>query len=635
MARRSVRDDRALARPYRDLVWLAYLVLPPREHDPERRLVTAHRLAARALARAARAGDDFYPLARRRVLRAALRRDRLHALAPGGRRRPWRTSWWRAGLEIVPATVRGEDVGFTAELDRLPAAARAAYALTRLEGLRPEELAAAGLAHPARALAAVAGLEARHGAAGRLCRPSADPTLARVYARLPGSRARPVMVAVTVAAVLAATIPIWLGLSGGGHTPARGAAPAGHPGSGGPGVALVPAGAWRATPDPGPESWEPRGDLRAARGLLGRALAAWGAPARTPPQLLYAGTVGGGRVVLLRVPGRVARYTEPVAPAAPATPIPSVASAAPTPSASALDGATGDGTAARRPAVAVFAEPRGARRGAAGPLEVAPGRYLLPPWVTEVAVAPLAGAEPRWRALGVRDGVTDPVPAEVVAAGRERCGGRGPVFRLRAPAVAGGAPYTMIDLGGAGMAAIRYEPPPPAEAGAPGPYELSAAPAGFGAWTRAGCPVRWPAGEVRSATAWEFWAGRLPERARGRWICLRFTGADGGSVTRGVLLVTARGRTRAITTGQRRDTWDCSRLGRDIVSGTWWRAPSRRWYYLAAGSRQVTGITVGRHDGDGAFLAVRGPRRGPEPSRTPRLSARTLQGAATPVFQAP
>ncbi|MEV0628672.1 hypothetical protein [Nonomuraea wenchangensis] len=546
--RRSVRDSGSLARPYRDLVWLAYLVLPPSAGE-ERRLVLAHRLAAAGLAR--HRGRDQARL-RRTVLRRALR-----ARIP-----PWSGRFTR--LEVVPAVTRGTDAAFTEELMALRPAARAAYALLRLEGRPAGEVAAilagARVSDPEGALAEVAALEGRFGdGAAAMFRPSSDPTLARCYGRLPGGRPRAGLVAGAVAAALAAAVAVPL-LPGAPEVVAVGVA------GDRPGPAAVSAApdAWRRSTKLDLSTWEPRGALTGDAALVARALRAWGRPTG---QLLYAGRVDGATVVLARDGEQVARYTE----------------------------AGGPGR------LEVFPAPR-ARPGGAPPLTLrataAGSRYLVPPWVREMSAAPLSGRSPVWRPVGIEDGVTAPVPA---AGGRCH---RGPVLRLRAPEIAPGVPYTMLDLGGISPAEARYRPPGPAKAGARD---------GFGVWKGLGCAVEWPAGGAEAATAWEFWRGALPEGARGRWICLRLADARGGSVARGVLFTTHGGRTSAQRTGDRAGTWDCSRLRRDVVAGAWWRAPSGRHYYVAAGSRGVARITLDGRATPGRYAATG--------ARAPALSA--------------
>ncbi|WP_214108512.1 hypothetical protein [Acrocarpospora catenulata] len=608
---RSVKGNSALARPYRDLVWLAYLTLPPnggewwllpsrgewrqppeggerrptewqqpprgREPRPtngtewrqppsggerwptsgtewrlpssggesrptagggEWRLALAHRLAARALHR--HPGD--LSAARQEVLVRALR-QRPRAW-PGLPRR----------LEVVPAIVRSDGHEFTAALESLPPAARAAYALTRLEGLPSEEarrvLGAAGVPEPSVALGLVDALEDEFAPGDH--RPAADPTLARVYGRHTPRRRAALFAAFL--ALLVAAVPYWLTLDDATGNPA-------------PALTLhrVAAGTWQTTTTLDLRAWEPRGTLKDDPQVTGRALRAWlGAvhpetlygvspgPPTADPQLLYAGGVDGGIVVLMRDPGRIARYAE-------------------SQGVSSLE---------------LFPEPH-QKADAASPLKLSGSRYLLPPWVAEVSSAVLSRLGARWATIAVTDGVTAPIPP--VQTGP--CW-RGPIIRLRAPKVAPGLPYTMIDFGRLSLAAISHQPPPPAPALTSGPHPLDSDTSAFIAWAYLGCSLPFPATEVQSATAWEFWSGALPENATGRWFCTRFTNADGTSTTRAILLATAARETTALPTGQSTNTWNCSRLNHDLVSGTWWRAPSGRWHYLAAASRRITRLGI-------------------------------------------
>ncbi|QYC41462.1 hypothetical protein Nocox_19265 [Nonomuraea coxensis DSM 45129] len=563
--RRSIRGSRSLARPYRDLVWLAYLVLPPSAGE-ERRLVLAHRLAAAGLAR--HRGRDPIRL-RQTVLRRALR-----ARIP-----PWSGRFAR--LEVVPAVTRGTDAAFTGELMALRPAARAAYALLRLEGRPAGEvariLAGARVADPDGALAEVAALEGRFGdGAAAMFRPSSDPTLARCYGRLPGGRPRAGLVAGVAAAALAAAVAVPL-LPG---TPGVVAVGVADERAGAPAAVSAAPGAWRRGTELDLSTWEPRGALTGDAALVARALRAWG---RRTGQLLYAGRVDGAAVVLARDGEQVARYTE----------------------------AGGPGR------LEVFPAPR-ARPGGAAPLTLrvtpAGSRYLLPPWVRELSAAPLSGPSPAWRPVRIEDGVSAPVRA---AGGRCL---RGPVLRLRAPEIAPGLPYTVLDLGGLSPAEARYRPP-----AGHGPGTVDGTPGGFGVWKGLGCAVAWPGGGAEAATAWEFWRGALPEGARGRWVCLRLADARGGNVVRGVLFTTRDGRTSAQLTGGRSGTWDCSGLRRDVVAGAWWRAPSGRHYYVAAGSRRVTRIVLDGRATPGTYAVTRAP--------APALSAAGEPGEEVAVLR--
>ncbi|GAA2386029.1 hypothetical protein [Nonomuraea africana] len=501
--RRSIRDSRALAKPYRDLVWLAYLALPAWTGD-HRRVVLAHRLAAATLSR----HQDEEPVRLRALLlRAALR----------ARPRPW--SGRLATVEAVPAVTRSGDVDFTRALEAVPAPARAAYALLRLEERPADEIAQvlteAGVSDPAGALAAVAEMEERFGASAALHRPAADPCLARLYGRLDVEAPRRLVAGLVfcVVAVLAA-VP-WLGAD----RPSSAASPQATPSTAAP-------EAWRTTTELDLGTWPPRGDLLSDRALIARALRAWGP---RHPQLLYAGRFGATTVVLLRRHSQVARYVE-----------------------------TGG-----RPTLEVLPEP-----GGGSPLKLTTtakgSRYLLPPWVTEAATAPFDGG---WRPAAIDDGMIGPVPVL-----REGGCWRGPLVRLRAPEVPPGLPYTVVDLGRLAPARIGYR--------GRGPLA--------GAWRRLGCALPRPVSEVREASAWSFRSVRLPEGARGEWMCVRLTDPSGRGAVQAVLLATSGGRTTATRTGVTHGTWDCSRLAPDIAATVWWSAPSGRHYRVSAASMGVT-----------------------------------------------
>lgn len=554
---RSLRVG-ALAKPYRDLVWLAYLVLPAAIGE-QRRLVLAHRLAAAAVS------DDDSVRLRQTFLRRLLRL----------KIRPW--SGRLVLVDVVPAITRSAEADFTSGLNRLAPAARGAYALLRLEGQAPEQVAAilsaAGVPDPESAIGAVLALERQ---AGALRRPDADPTLARMYGRLPVTPSRKVVVGVAACALAALVVVPTLDLERPGIavTPQEAA----------PRATAAAAGAWRASTQLDLTTWPPRGSLVGDRGLVKRALGAW-----REGQLLFAGEVDGVRVVLLRVPGEVARYTE------------------------------GGGM----PLLEVVPEPR-AKSDGASPLKLrttaAGSRYLVPPWVRELSFASLSGSEPRWHKGRIKGGVTEAIRP----ASSKGCW-QGPVVRLRAPEIAHGRPYTMVDFGRLAMANAYYQPPPPADVNRYGPSELDTVPGGFSTWKHLGCAIERPAGEIQAATAWEFWAGGLPEGASGRWVCLRLTDATGGSTIRGVLLSRAKGRTTATLTGTRTGTRDCSRLSRDLVAGAWWKAPSGRRHYVAAGSRRVTAITLGGRTEQGTHAFSR--------TYSGKLSAVNEEGEKVAVLQ--
>ncbi|MBW8485419.1 hypothetical protein [Actinomadura parmotrematis] len=590
---------------------MAYLVLPGGMEQSDR-LAAAHWIVHRSRTRRSGDADRLYAELRDRVLRRAMRGPGR----PGPRLGPW--------LRARPAAASGDDLELTGALGGLSAGARAAYVLHGVEGLPDDQvrarLAAIGVADAEVALAEAAALDEGTSPDERralLARPALDPTIARLYGR--AARPRRPAALVAAAAVLVGGGAV---VAAGGLGAARSGAQAAFLGGRPEAVTEAPAGLWRRTTRLGLEAWNPRGDLAGDGGLAKEALRAWNggeravsydgtgtAPPSGRPQLLYAGTVDGRRVALLHDDERVARYT-------------------------ALPGERGKRT------LEVFPEGR-ILPGGASPLKLAPGRYLLPPWVTGVKAAPLGDGEARWADVPVRDGVTAPVGAAAGAG----CW-RGPVLELQQPEIAHGRPYTMADLGRLSAANLMYQPPPPAPVRRLGPHQIDGAPEampqGFALWGRLGCTPAGPAaldragrGDVESATAWEFWSGALPDKGgKGHWVCTRYAYDNGRSATYATLL-DDRG---AVLTGAHTDTWDCSRLQRDVVSGGWWRSPAGRWWYLAAASRRVTTLYA---DGpferpavkDG-FLTARGPAGARPPSGRVLLTGGNYHGQLMPVFQA-
>ncbi|XRQ13682.1 hypothetical protein ACN3XK_23180 [Actinomadura welshii] len=198
-----------------------------------------------------------------------------------------------------------------------------------------------------------------------------------------------------------------------------------------------------------------------------------------------------------------------------------------------------------------------AGRDASAPIALGGGRYLLAPW--DARPESLAGD-----ALPVSGGVTAPVRA-----GSE-CG-RGPVFRAGS--------RTFGDLGGPRAAVLSYRSP----AHRPGESD-DAEPLGREGrefWNRLACAADRPDRPVSEAMAWNFWSGRLPRGGGSAdWACTRLEYADGTAEAEAVLLAETD-----LATGP----CDADRP----VSGTWWRAPSDRRYYLAAAARGL----VPRADG--------------------------------------
>lgn len=123
-------------------------------------------------------------------------------------------------------------------------------------------------------------------------------------------------------------------------------------------------------------------------------------------------------------------------------------------------------------------------------------------------------------------------------------------------------------------------------------------------------PAPAPAKAVVPPASVTFWAGKLPGGGgRGEIACRRTTLPDGTVRQNGVLVW----RKGSIVTR------NCA----DGMTGTWWRSPGKRWFYLAAAAPQVkmrlTGKRAVRH---GGLLVVRGTKTKNPPARTIVLSAR-------------
>ncbi|MFI6503223.1 hypothetical protein [Nonomuraea typhae] len=276
--RRSIRGNRILAKPYRDLVTLGYLTLPATNGE-DRRLARAHRLAAAVVSRHGRQDE--------RRLRQILLRRVLH-----GRALPWP----RGPLEAVPAAVSPADLDLLRALNALTAAGRAAYCLLAVEGRPPEEvtgiLAGARVRDPAGALA-----EARTLANDVTL--SLDPTVARLYAR-PVRRLRLALALVLAACAAAAAWPRPDLARPAGAAPSELAELAELE------ITRAAPDAWRAGAGPTLASWPPRGSRTDDTQLVRRAATAWGGG---PVQLIFAGRVDDATVVLLRRHDQVARFT--------------------------------------------------------------------------------------------------------------------------------------------------------------------------------------------------------------------------------------------------------------------------------------------------------------------------------------
>ncbi|MFC0040174.1 hypothetical protein [Actinomadura rayongensis] len=503
---------------YRDLVWLAYLVLPDRG-TRTRRIALARRIADAAVA-----GRPHDPRRRRtRVLRRAVRPPRRLALGLG--------PWTRALPVPLPAPA------LTDLLGTLDPPVRIAYVLRRLAGMPGyevrDQLTRLRVADPAAVLAAA----------------EAAPEPPEVPAPFPPAQVRPVrrrsLVPVTAGVALTATLVGALAAGEAGRLGVDGTAAARDLR-----VTAAAPDAWRTGPHR-LDAWPARGDLASDRDFTGRAARAFATADRTGPdraQLLFAGRVGGRPVALLRRAGRVARF------------------------------AGGS------------VEVVSAGEDAETPLALGDGHYLLPPWTNAVTT-------PAGRAVPVRSGVTDPV------APTTRCG-RGPLFDQHGP---GTAVRTIGHLGGPRPLALSYRMP-----GTPPVTRLTGG--GLHLWERLGCALPQPARPLGEARAYDFWSGQLPfEGGRGDWTCTRLTFAGGGTTSRAVLL----------TPRAEQATGWCDEAR--PVAGTWWRAPSGRWAYIAAARRDLTPSVDGRPrriSRRGGLLIVPGPNSPHTPPGTFTASAR-------------
>ena len=582
---------------YRNLVLISLLALSGRR-PAHGLLERAHRVVTGALPRGRRQPRPReYARVRRQVLRRSLFPRGWH---PRG----------ATGLRVSPLEGAGGEAVALEGLEGLDARTRAAYALLRVEGMAPGD---------ARALLASVGVRDADGAVERALTVQEDlrfpdPTVVRVNGRGALLDRRGLAVAAGAACLAVLSLSLTAAEPG---AETFGSAARTAP------VALADAPAedtWRERFRLDLTAWHPQGTAVGDEHLVRRALAVWtgrattGDPARaggapgTPaltsagsgpatavpraPRLLFAGEVADREVVLLHDGPWVARYTA----------------------------AGGDED------VEVFAEPDGgvAHWPALRLADTDAGtHYLLPPWVTEAATAPLGEAGARWSDIPHEDGVTG-----AVAAGGH-CG-VGPVLRLRAPEVAHGQAYTAIDLGGPGTAHLGYMPPPPAEIRRLGPHEVLDPANGFDLWGLVACAGAPPHEPVSTATAWEFARQELPGGGDGRWVCVRYGTQDGGGLARAVLVATTGEGTDTVVAGERRSGWDCSNLNRQVVAGTWWQDGDGRWHYLAAASREASRVVVrGGAEGtgeNGEPVAVEGPRSGGPPSAEVELSALDARG---------
>ncbi|MFE9792488.1 hypothetical protein ACFYRL_12175 [Streptomyces goshikiensis] len=342
-------------------------------------------------------------------------------------------------------------------------------------------------------------------------------------------------------------------------------------------AALVPAAVGLATPGRAGSGAGPLGS-GGRRGVVPVAAVGGGVVVRAAPgvdtdpplrapQLLYAGDSDGRAVVLLLDGDRVVRYAEAVTGRG----------------ARELDFArTDEAGVTTAAALTLVRSPDGGR-----------ARYLLAPWIAAAGTRDLlrAGEDAKPLALAA-DGVTAPVEVPRSAGA---CAAWPALEVTSSARIVEKHSFVLADLGTLTPVHLTYTPLPdgPGAAAARQPREATGA-AARAAWAATAC--RLPEmrgmrdGGVRAVNIWEFASSELPDGGgRAVWSCTRTSSWAGpGDVL--VRLSPAAGPPQDVARAP--DTAACGRFGQHLLAGTRWRSPAGRWYLLAAGSREVTGITA-------------------------------------------
>ncbi|MFJ3583343.1 hypothetical protein ACIPPS_14065 [Streptomyces sp. NPDC090127] len=648
--------EAVLVEHYPRLLRLAHLVLPP-GLGRHRRVLAAHALVQKSLSGTRRArpprvrvppqrGETDQAIAwlRERVLTSALR--------AATRRRPFPLRPLLPavlGLRLFPRAGGDGEFALDRELAEVSAEVRAAFALLVLEEMDARSaarlLTAAGVREPAHALHAAArlrevvGSDAEsllRGAEFDPCTVQTRPTdllRRRQRTRIAGAAAL-----LLIATAAGGVLDLRADPDAGSPAAAQGPltlAPATEPGR----LVRTPQGLWADTARVDLTAWPARGTRTDDHALLARALDTWAdtwargplpraggersgtrmavtpgtatTPPVSPPRLLYAGTVDGTAVVLLHDDRRVVRYAEPLAGRAPAV----------------LELARADDADVTTGAALVVSRAAGQ------------ARFLLAPWIDESAVRDLRHPDRPARTLEVSgDGVTAPVPE--VAGDCSRV----PALELRSSTrIVENHAFLLADLGELAPVHLTWTPAPGAGAPARQPREATSA-AGLGAWSRSACtlPALRTSG-VRAVNRWEFARQSLPERGgTADWTCLRAENWEGRA--RVTVAVDVPSGAALPVPGPRpepADTAACGRFGQHMLAGTYWTAPSGARYYLAAGSRRLTSITVRgalSATARGPALAVRTDGDGDEPIRltgTPAGDGDELRGWGEEPGQGP
>ncbi|MGW0897592.1 hypothetical protein ACWD0G_11450 [Streptomyces goshikiensis] len=322
-------------------------------------------------------------------------------------------------------------------------------------------------------------------------------------------------------------------------------------------------------------------------------------PPGRAPRLLYAGDSDGRAVVLLLDGDRVVRYAEAVAGRG----------------ARELDFArTDEAGVTTAAALTLVRSPDGGR-----------ARYLLAPWIAAAGTRDLLRAGDDAKPLAfAADGVTAPVEVPRTAGA---CAAWPALEVTSSARIVEEHSFVLADLGTLTPVHLTYTPLPdgPGAVAARQPREATGA-AARAAWAATAC--RLPEmrdvrdGGVRAVNIWEFASSELPDGGgRAVWSCTRASSWAGpGDVL--VRLSPAAGPPQDVATA--RATAACGRFGRHLLAGTRWRSPAGHWYLLAAGSREVAGITASgavRAEAWGRTLAAPAGPEGAAVALTGRLAS--------------
>ncbi|QNA73025.1 hypothetical protein C8250_014860 [Streptomyces sp. So13.3] len=636
--------EASIVENYPHLVRLAYLTLPA-ALGRHRRVLAAHTLVQRALPRGRRAPDPVaadaggprggppdpaYALVRQEVLRGAV----AHGAEDGWRKRAHEARGWLPlphvwGLRLHPKAGGTDELALDRSLSALGSPARAAFALSALEGLAEREvrqvLAAAGVADPRTAVAEAAAAAGEGGEPVRALLGGGEFDPCTVQARptdLLRRRQHMRAAGLAVAAVVVAAVLLPLAGSDDGDpgsyasgTPAGSASPLES-------SALVRADTalWEHTARMDFTAWPARGGRKDDTDLLRRALAVWSRPGERvqvsatpgtsrglpaqPPQLLYAGDVGEAAVVVLYDGMRIVRYAEPQDGKGFA----------------ALDFARVDDADVTTGAAVVVGRVDGNTR------------FLTAPWVDDAQTRDLLQPNRAGQPLHVAaDGVTDPVRTPGAGAPAGQCGTAWPVLQFRSSAkIVEQHSFLLTDLGDLTPVHLTYTPPPGGtSAPARQPREATGSQALLN-WAHSACRLGALRGQgVRAVNNWEFAEQRLPEGgAPASWVCTRTDTWRGAGQAMVQFQPPGSSPTAlAAVAAQAEDTNACSRFGQHVLAGVMWKSPAGHWFLLAAGSREVTKVSATggvRASADGPLLAVRA-ERGANAKLTGRLTTgRTL-----------